>query len=280
MFLAAAIIAVITAVVLIANVSIASGQGVDIGRDVMETLTATITQIMVAFWILLIGYLVFRYLSNRKKISGTKMEVKAGHGQSLLPYAILLLALWLFVFLLRPFDPGGILNGQPGTDAGEDNITTPLPEASPQNMSMVLPLVVVLFALASIIVIWRFLRRNDTLAVAGPESRRENAMAVLDQAVISLYAGEDPRSTVIRTYQRMCLLVQAGKIEDEAFLTPKEFAVRAAKELGWKAGPLEELTALFEEARYSRHEMGEPEKARAINSFESLRESLEARQTG
>ena len=96
----------------------------------------------------------------------------------------------------------------------------------------------------------------------------------------SLYAGEDPRSTIIRTYQQMCLLVQVGKLEDEPFLTPKVFAERAVKELGWTEGPLVDLTLLFEEARYSNHEMGESQKERAIVSLERLKEDLEVRPDG
>jgi hypothetical protein len=105
-------------------------------------------------------------------------------------------------------------------------------------------------------------------------------MEVLERAVKSLYAGEDPRSTIIRTYQQMCLLVQVGKMEEEPFLTPKDFAERAVKELGWKEGPLVDLTLLFEEARYSDHEMGESEKERAIVSLERLKENLEVGSDG
>jgi hypothetical protein len=69
-------------------------------------------------------------------------------------------------------------------------------------------------------------------------------------------------------------------LEEEPFLTPKEFAERAVQVLGWKEGPLVDLTLLFEEARYSDHEMGESQKERAIVSLERLKENLEVRPVG
>jgi hypothetical protein len=272
--LAAATIAVISVVVLIANVGIASGQGVEIDKGALEELTSMVTQTMVVFWIVLIGYLGYRYL-KQKRIERMRTGLKAGRGQNLLPYAIILLVLWLVVFFLRPFDPGGVLNGQQGIGAGEGNITGPPPVTSAQSLPLVFPLVVVLFALASFVIVWRFLRQKEAPATEAKESTREQAVDVIDQAVSSLYGGEDPRSTIIRTYQRMCMLVQTGKIEEEPYLTPKEFAERAVRELGWNKAPMEELTSIFEEARYSDHPMGEPEVARAIASFERLRKDLE-----
>jgi hypothetical protein len=274
LLLAATTMAVISAVLLIANVRMASGQGVEVDKSLLDELTSVITQIMVAFWVVLIGYLGYRYL-NQRRIEKLRTGLKAGRGQSLLPYAIILLVLWLVIFFLRPFDPGGILNGQQGTGNGEGNVTGPPPVTTSQNLPLVLPLVVVLLAFASFVIVWRFLRQNPSPAPAVTQGRREQAMEVIDRAVSSLYAGEDPRSTIIRTYQRMCLLVQTGKIEEEPYLTPREFADRAVSELGWSAAPLQDLTSIFEEARYSDHVMGGPQVARAIASFERLRQDLE-----
>jgi len=213
-------------------------------------------------------------------VAKARMDFKTGKGQSLLPYAIILLVLWLIVFFLRPFEPGGLLGGQQVGRTGETNTTTLTPDSTSPSTPLVLPAVVIIIALASIVLVWRFLRQNQVAFGTGTERRQEQAMEVLERAVKSLYAGEDPRSTIIRTYQQMCLLVQVGKMEEEPFLTPKDFAERAVKELGWKEGPLVDLTLLFEEARYSDHEMGESEKERAIVSLERLKENLEVGSDG
>ncbi len=275
MFLIVAAITVIAAGVLIANVQDASDQGVKVSNDVLDQLTTIIIQIMVVFWIALIGYFVYRYLTTRKG-SRAKGQRRAGEGRNILPYAIVLLALWLILFVLNPNEGSGLINGQGGTDRSTQTNSTVLPDQQPlRDLPLVLPMIVVFIAIISIILVWRFMRRGEgpQVKISNP-SKEEEAKVVLEAAVRSLYAGEDPRSTIIRTYQQMCLLVQVGKLDEEPFLTPREFTDRAVAELGWKKEPLEELTSLFEEARYSDHFLGETEKDRAITSFERVREGL------
>ena len=273
-FLAAAAVTVIAAGILIANVQDASGQGVKIGNDVLDQLTSIIIQIMVVFWIALIGYFAYRYFTT--KIGGrTKGERQAGEGRNMLPYAFVLLALWLILFVVNPLD-GGSGSGETQRIGGDPQTnSTVLPDQPLRDTPLVLPMVAVFIAIASIVVVWKFMRQRDAPQVKiADRSGDEEAKAVLDAAVRSLYAGEDPRSTIIRTYQQMCLLVQVGKLDEEPYLTPREFADRAVYALGWKRAPLEDLTLLFEEARYSDHVLGEAEKERAIASFERVRDGL------
>ena len=193
----------------------------------------------------------------------------------MLPYALVLLALWLILFVVNPLG-GGTMFGelqQMGRDSQTNS--TVLPDQPLRDTPLVLPMVVVFIAIASIVVVWKFMRQKDGPQVKiADRSKDEEAKTVLDAAVRSLYAGEDPRSTIIRTYQQMCLLVQVGKLDEEPYLTPREFADRAVSALGWKRSPLDALTLLFEEARYSDHVLGETEKERAIVSFERVKEGL------
>ena len=66
MFLVAAVITVVTAGVLIANVQDANGQGVKVSNDTLDQITSIIVQIMVVFWVALIGYFVYKYFTTRK----------------------------------------------------------------------------------------------------------------------------------------------------------------------------------------------------------------------
>jgi uncharacterized membrane protein YidH (DUF202 family) len=274
MFLVAAAITVIAAGVLIANVQEASGQGVKIGNDVFDQLTSIIIQIMAVFWIALVGYFAYRYFTT-KKGGRTRGDHQSGEGHNMLPYALVLLALWLILFVVNPLDGGGIFTGPQQIGQTPQTNSTVLPDQPLRDTQLVLPMVVVLIAIASIVVVWKFMRKKDGPQVRmADRTKDEEAKAVLDAAVRSLYAGEDPRSTIIRTYQQMCLLVQVGKLDEEPYLTPREFADRAVEALGWKRGPLEDLTLLFEEARYSDHILGGAEMERAIVSFERVREGL------
>ena len=106
--------------------------------------------------------------------------------------------------------------------------------------------------------------RKAQLALA-----QQNAKETIRQAVLDLFAGEDPRSVIIRTYQQMSrLLGQGGRSLKP--LTPREVAELAKHDLGWPEDPLIELTTLFEEAWYSEHAMGDAERDRALRSFEAI----------
>jgi NADH:ubiquinone oxidoreductase subunit 6 (subunit J) len=106
--------------------------------------------------------------------------------------------------------------------------------------------------------------RKAQLALA-----QQNATETIRQAVLDLFAGEDPRSVIIRTYQQMSRLLGQGGRRLEP-LTPREVAELAKHDLGWPEGPLIELTTLFEEAWYSEHAMGDAERDRALRAFEAI----------
>ena len=100
-------------------------------------------------------------------------------------------------------------------------------------------------------------------------SAQQNAADTIRQATLDLFAGEDPRSVIVRTYQQMSrLLGKQGR--SLRSLTPREVAELAKQDLGWPESPLTELTSLFEEAWYSEHAMGEAERDRALRAFEAI----------
>ena len=274
--LLAAIITILAVMVLVDGLRNENGQGGENDRNALEQISTITIQLMIAFWIILIGFLVYRFL-NHIRISRSRVGLKIGPAQGILPYAVILLAMLIFLFLAKPFEPDGLMTNQP-EGMGQTNTTSYPTGGSSQIMPTMFPLVVILIALTSIVIVWRFLRQDPASVHAEAEPRQEQALEVLDKALVSLYAGEDPGSTIIRTYQQMCLLVQVDKLDNEPYLTPKEFAELAVRDLGWSEGPLFDLTQLFEEARYSDHLMGEPQKERAIASFNELRNALEVRE--
>jgi hypothetical protein len=71
----------------------------------------------------------------------------------------------------------------------------------------------------------------------------------------------------------MCILV-AGKGIHGRTLTPGEFKVKIREELGVKGEAVDDLTSLFEEARYSHHFIGEVHRERALKSLRSFSEEL------
>jgi hypothetical protein len=62
-------------------------------------------------------------------------------------------------------------------------------------------------------------------------------------------------------------------VRDENYMTAREFEALASAELNL-GEELRELTALFEEARYSHHDVAEGQRERAATAFEKVRGAL------
>ena len=110
----------------------------------------------------------------------------------------------------------------------------------------------------------------------GPRSppRRRAAAATVDAAISQLQLGGDVRAAILACYQRFCELLGMRGIDEQDALTPRELESVARDQLAVSAASAETLTSLFEEARYSTHPLGEPDRERAVESLERIREAL------
>jgi hypothetical protein len=106
---------------------------------------------------------------------------------------------------------------------------------------------------------WLLRRRTsqpDALGLVGTEAERARA---------ALLAGDDPRSVILACYARMsAALAEEQGIERPGPMTAREFGQLLAS-LGVPLAPVQELTSLFEEARYGAWLPGAAEQARALD---------------
>ena len=105
--------------------------------------------------------------------------------------------------------------------------------------------------------------------------RRFEAAGVVTRTLLDLEAGEDFRTAVMACYQRMCSLLETRGVARQEALTPREIEGRALAELGLSQGSVDDLTGLFEEARYSDHEIGPAQRDRARDCLTAIRRELE-----
>ncbi len=108
------------------------------------------------------------------------------------------------------------------------------------------------------------------------ERRRLEAASAVRRTLLDLEAGGDFRTAVLACYQRMCSLFATKGVARQEALTPREIEVLALAELGLSQGVVDDLTGLFEEARYSEHEIGPSQRDRAVECLTSIRKELEA----
>ncbi|MFP4345212.1 MAG: DUF4129 domain-containing protein [Anaerolineales bacterium] len=141
------------------------------------------------------------------------------------------------------------------------------PTSSSVLVTVVTVVVALLVAAAVLTVAWRAWQRR----------RQEPPLERLAQeaatAVAELRAGADVRDTVTRCYVRMMEEVERAKgLRRERTLTAREFEAYLESR-GLPAGPVRDLTRLFEQVRYGFTSPGEEQAQRAIDSLTAIVEA-------
>ncbi|TML44255.1 MAG: DUF4129 domain-containing protein [Actinobacteria bacterium] len=105
---------------------------------------------------------------------------------------------------------------------------------------------------------------------------REALSDVLEETLDDLRAETDPRRAVIAAYARMERALAAHGFPRRRFEAPHEYLTRVLGELSGGRLAAARLTALFEHARFSPHEIDAAMKAEAIEAIETLQADLAA----
>jgi hypothetical protein len=135
------------------------------------------------------------------------------------------------------------------------------------------PLLVVSSAVltgAAALAVHRLLRRPAPAARPLSDALSE----ALDESLGDLRAEPDARLAVVRAYARMETALERCGVPRHRAEAPLEYVARVLLQLEVRPGPVHELTALFERARFSRHEIGPETKEEAIRALETIRDEL------
>jgi hypothetical protein len=121
--------------------------------------------------------------------------------------------------------------------------------------------------------------REEAKAVPPPEEEvlQGEALSVVGEAISEITAHEgdlDFRAAIIKCYERLCELLAQRNCQIQKHETVQEFRISASKFLNLPDEPLSTLTNLFEEARYSIHEIDETKRNEALKCLEEIRDHL------
>src|SRR4051794_27837167 len=117
--------------------------------------------------------------------------------------------------------------------------------------------------------------RPDPAPVAH-DDEAQAAREAVDAALAPLREPADPRGAVIEAYARMEHVLAQRQLGRQTAEAPREYLRRVMREQGMPAESLTTLTALFEEARFSRHPIPASAPRRAARELESARAALAA----
>jgi hypothetical protein len=105
--------------------------------------------------------------------------------------------------------------------------------------------------------------------------RRRNAVSrALDDSLDDLRSDPDVRRAIIAAYARMERALGAAGLPRRPAEAPFEYLARSLVELDASRAAAERLTDLFEHAKFSHHELGEPMRDEAIDALAAVRDDL------
>jgi hypothetical protein len=170
------------------------------------------------------------------------------------------------------------VSGQLFPSLSSQALATPL-LVNPPAVEFVGMLLVAAVAIVALIV-WRGLRSGVGRTAPFEDDghlladQRRKLADILDGTAIRLNTGSAYRETVIRCYKMISELLEERSELDGSVLTAREFRERVTEMLKVDSPHLDELTELFEVARYSESEITEWQSREAANCLSSLSESL------
>jgi hypothetical protein len=96
----------------------------------------------------------------------------------------------------------------------------------------------------------------------------------MSDAIDDLEAEPDARRAVIAAYARMEGVLARHGLRRMPSETPLEYMRRVLLGLTGRADAVKRLTSLFEQAKFSRHEIDSPMKLAAIGALREIRDDL------
>jgi hypothetical protein len=165
------------------------------------------------------------------------------------------------------------------------NSTVQFTQTNPTNPFPVTPFLyygIAVFSMIFLVTIFIFIRgvhmavqnrgRFSEEEVEG-ETKRKSAEAV-QQAILGLKTTKEYREIILQCYRRMCTILADSGILTSQSETAREFASSISSKLQMSAEAVRGLTFLFEEARYSDHQITDEKRTAALNHLQSLQQAL------
>jgi|SRR4051794_13734528 hypothetical protein len=165
--------------------------------------------------------------------------------------------------------------GSPANSVGHDK----QPQVVPQNPSFQWPVLWgFIIVVAAGVALWWFKLRHRFAAVLDDEeepSFQDEIAASMTDALDDLAAEPDARRAVIAAYARMERAFARHGLQRKASETPVEYLRRILLGLTSRTEAVRRLTDLFEQAKFSRHEIDGSMKQDAIDALRTIRDDLQ-----
>jgi hypothetical protein len=173
-----------------------------------------------------------------------------------------------------PLDPGDDRIDPDRPNPPDPDINPPDPNHPPRiNFAglgrVLLVVLIIMFALVLLMMLYNTATTQDDFLEEVLEALEEGERVLYDITLT-----DDVREAVFRAYRRFLHVMEAYGYAKGEPSTAREFATQIREAMTVDTGTLHDFTTIFEEARYSDHEMTLAHRDAALAAFGSLRESV------
>jgi hypothetical protein len=249
------------------------GQGTPGNKDLILQMEGMLLPILGILWIVLLALVILT--TKRTKGKGSKNVGGGGRNGFLISLLVIATVLVIAVALggsntvSQGNDPGSGDSGGSGASPDQGGTSPTLSTAAFPAAALVLVIIVII---AAVLVMRRGMTPTPVAVDLPAGTPEPEASLAVSAAIAELESHPDARSGILAAYGRMA--DQLGRPGEDRTLTPREFAAKSGWRLKESASSLKELTALFEEARYSDHAMGEAERNKALAALKDIETEL------
>jgi hypothetical protein len=176
--------------------------------------------------------------------------------------------------------------GRDPLNPNDDQMDTNTPNPNPPNVNppnptppprinfaglgrVLLVALIIMFALVLLMMLYNTATQKEDFLEEVLEALEEGERVLYDITLT-----DDIREAIFKAYRRFLAVMDAYGYTKGEPATAREFASQIRKAISVDASTLNEFTSIFEEARYSDHEMSLSYRDRALAAFGSLRESV------
>lgn len=278
---ASAVLPALVVLVLVAVVAVASTGSTSGGSGATRSPSETLYDVLFTLGLVAValGALVFAYgLMQRKAI---QREVASGR------YRRTTLLGWVtFVLLFTGVFYVGLVNlpkripevaPEDGRGLPSDSPLPTLPEGAETSYTPTvswIPVLVVVGLLLSGIAAYVLSERRARRGRSAEHPLMEQLALVLDETLDDIRAETDPRRAIIAAYARCERVLTTNGVARRPAETSDEYLDRILRELELAPLAIRRLTNLFQQAKFSHHEMDETMKSDAIDALEDVRAQL------
>ena len=266
------LVSVLAVVILVANLDDTDLGGNDgASQEMVEEIVGGLLPIALVLAGAMFVYIVLSVLRNRTRMGGSAQKDR---GNSILPLVILMCGIVISGLVMLY---GGQFGGDFTFDGGDNSTGTE--EGTDESAgggiaynSFTL-IGVLVFVIIIMVPLVRYLRGQGAFTMEKSPPGQLEQVDVLDQAILDIgYGTGDLRETILRAYFEMCRLIPSAV--DHGALTPREFAELSVRDLGWPEKAVRGLTEVFELARYSHHDVGDEDRAKALRCLAEIKEKV------